>query len=212
MGVHRVTLSKNHSPIALRGPKWLQNIDLKIFWVLFRSPGFVQKARFFIEISGFCMESPGFVYECGFCIEISGSCVEGRVLYGNLRDFIELLFYNTLGFSQNVGYQTLLCSKPFPPKEATFLRSGHIHLIVRGQMYDRRMTIYTACYILCNVSNILCFSKYIQIGSLHSFTLKGRGYFINEKDGGGGIMAPTFISARGNGKRLIFSGYKSFVN
>ena len=31
-------------------------------------------------------------------------------------------------------------------------------------------------------------------------TLKGRGYFTNEKDGGP-------ISARSNGKRLIFSGY-----
>ena len=42
-------------------------------------------------------------------------------------------------------------------------------------------------------------------------TLKGWGYFTSEKDGGA-IMAPTFISARSNGKRLIFSGYKYFVN
>ena len=34
-------------------------------------------------------------------------------------------------------------------------------------------------------------------------TLKGRGYFTNEKKGGG-IMAHTFISARSNGKMLIF--------
>ena len=32
----------------------------------------------------------------------------------------------------------------------------------------RRMTIYTACYILFNVSYILCFSNYIQISSLIS--------------------------------------------
>ena len=38
-------------------------------------------------------------------------------------------------------------------------------------------------------------------------TLKGRGYFTNEKDGGGAIMAPPIISARINGMRLVFSGY-----
>ena len=38
-------------------------------------------------------------------------------------------------------------------------------------------------------------------------TLKGRGYFTNGKDWGGGIMAPQVISARSNVKRLIFSGY-----
>ena len=38
-------------------------------------------------------------------------------------------------------------------------------------------------------------------------TLKGRGYFTNKRGGGGGIMAPPVISARSNGKRLIFSGY-----
>ena len=39
---------------------------------------------------------------------------------------------------------------------------------------------------------------------LFSLTPKGRGYFTNEKDGGGDIMAPTFISARSYGMGLIF--------
>ena len=39
-------------------------------------------------------------------------------------------------------------------------------------------------------------------------TLKGRGYFTNEKGGGGvPLSGPPVISARSNGKRLIFSGY-----
>ena len=38
-------------------------------------------------------------------------------------------------------------------------------------------------------------------------TLKGRGYFTNEKDGGGAHNGPPVISARSNGKRLIFTGY-----
>ena len=32
---------KNRAPIALRGSKWLQNVDLKIFRVLYRTPGIV---------------------------------------------------------------------------------------------------------------------------------------------------------------------------
>ena len=43
----------------------------------------------------------------------------------------------------------------------------------------------------------------------HTLTLKGRGYFSNEKNGGeGAIMAPTFISARSNG--LVVKGRGSF--
>ena len=41
----------------------------------------------------------------------------------------------------------------------------------------------------------------------YTLTLKGLGYFTNEKDrGGGGIMGPPFISAHSKVKRLIFSG------
>ena len=50
--------------------------------------------------------------------------------------------------------------------------------------------------------------KKVWLAFFDPLTLKGRGYFTNKKDGGGGIMAPPpVISARSNGKRLIFSGY-----
>ena len=43
----------------------------------------------------------------------------------------------------------------------TALRLGHVRLIVRGQVYDGRLTIYTARYIVIDLSCIVCFSKYI---------------------------------------------------
>ena len=56
---------------------------------------------------------------------------------------------------------TWLRSASFPHMPATAPRLGHVCLIVRGQVYDGRMTIYTAGYILINVSsNIVCFIKY----------------------------------------------------
>ena len=49
-----------------------------------------------------------------------------------------------------------------PHMPATALRLGHVRLIVRGQVYDGRMTIYTACYIVIHLSCIVCFIKYID--------------------------------------------------
>ena len=43
----------------------------------------------------------------------------------------------------------------------TALRLGHVHLIVRVLVYDGRLTINTACYIVIHLSCIVCFSKYI---------------------------------------------------
>ena len=42
----------------------------------------------------------------------------------------------------SVRYWTWFQSMPFPHIPATALRSGNIRLIVQGQMYDGRMTIY----------------------------------------------------------------------
>ena len=53
-----------------------------------------------------------------------------------------------------------LGSAPFPHMPAKALRSGHVFFIVRGQMYDGRSTIHTACNVLFNVSYILCIYKY----------------------------------------------------
>ena len=71
-----------------------------------------------------------------------------------------------------------LRSTPFPHMPATALRPGHVRLIVRGQVFDGRPTIYTACYILINVSNIVCFTKYTdKYIAFIAFDLYGR--FIN---------------------------------
>ena len=72
---------KNRAPIAIRGPKWLQNDDLKIFRVLYRTPGIVQNPGHCIEISGHCIELSGHCIELRHCIEISGHCIELRALY-----------------------------------------------------------------------------------------------------------------------------------
>ena len=42
----------------------------------------------------------------------------------------------------------------------TALRLGHVRLIVRGQVYDGRMTIYTVFYTAIHLSFIVYFSKY----------------------------------------------------
>ena len=49
---------------------------------------------------------------------------------------------------------------PHMPTKA--LRLGHVRLIVRGQVNDGRLTIYTACYIVIDLSCIVCFIKYID--------------------------------------------------
>ena len=52
---------------------------------------------------------------------------------------------------------------PFPHMPATAQRSGHVRLIVRGQMYDGRMTIYTYIQhvIFYSMSVVFCASANI---------------------------------------------------
>ena len=41
MGAQYIASVEKTAPIDLRGPKWLQNVDLKIFRALYRTPGIV---------------------------------------------------------------------------------------------------------------------------------------------------------------------------
>ena len=95
-----------------------------------------------------------------------------------------------------VSYWTWLQSTPFPHMPATALRSGHVRFIVRGQMYDGRLTINTAWNILFNVSYILYFSKYIQISSLLSLSFNSTEVGFN----------PSFIKCLFLREEVFFSG------
>ena len=75
----------------------------------------------------------------------------------------------------------------------TALRLGYVRLIVRGQVYDGRLTIYTACYIVIDLSCIVCFSKYIAKHTLLFLTFE---LFRS------GLQAPRLLwSQKGTKKR-----------
>ena len=92
---------------APSGPKWLQNIDLKIsgfcievrvlyrkLRVLYRISGFAQNSGFSIELRFFFDRTPGISQNSVFFIEL-------RVLYRTPDFFIELrVLYRTPGFLQ----------------------------------------------------------------------------------------------------------------
>ena len=81
---------KKCARIAQRGPKWLQNVDLKIFWVQYRTLGIEQNSGHCIEISG-------------HCIEIFGYCIELRALYRTLQALYRTpgIVQKSPGFVQN---------------------------------------------------------------------------------------------------------------
>ena len=75
------------------------------------------------------------------------------------------------------------------------------------------VTEFFFCVCLFNPSNIYQkFKKKIKNKKLLYLNPQRTGVFYKRKGRGGGIMAPPVISARSNGKRLIFSGYLYFVN